>query len=243
MDAVTRLSIKEAYEVQDLVVKKRIASGERVAGFKVGCTSEAIRTQFDIREPINAKLLHPHVLDHKIKIDWSAYIYCAIEPEMVLTMGKKLEGRNLSDEELIDSIAYVSPGIEIHEYHFWIKPPSLQELICSGGIHKGLIVGNSKVSPSGLGFQDELFTVYKDNALITSAPASEIMGGPLHSLRWLVAFLTNRGLHLEEGSLVIPGSPVELVSIDRDTELKIMIDQVGTVTTFFEENKKMYSRD
>ena len=146
-----------------------------------------------------------------------------------------MEGIDLSDQELIDSIAYVSPVIEIHEYHFWIKPPGIQGLICSGGIHRVLIVADSKVSPSDLGFQNEQFAVYKDNALITSAPASEIMGGPLHSLRWLLKSLASQGLSLEKGSLVITGSPVELVSIDRNTELKIRIDQVGAVTTLFEK--------
>lgn len=232
--SVTGLSIAEAYEVQDLVAGKRIQSGEPVAGFKVGCTSDAIQTQFGINEPINAKLFHPHILDHKVKIDWSEYIYCAIEPEMVITIGKDLEGKNLSDEELIDAIAHVSPGIEMHEYHFWIKPPTIQELICSGGIHKGLIVGDQKVSPADLRFEDEIFAVYKNSELITSAPASEIMGGPLHSLRWLVTFLTKKGAYLEKGSLVIPGSPVELVSIDQDTELTVEIDHLGVVTTFFE---------
>ena len=50
------------------------------------------------------------------------------------------------------------------------------------------------------------------------------MGGPLQSLRWLVKFLTKKGLCLKKGSLVIPGSPVELVSIECDTELRIEIE-------------------
>ena len=44
---VDDLSIDEAYRVQDLVAKMRIESGEEVVGFKVGCTSRAIRSQFD----------------------------------------------------------------------------------------------------------------------------------------------------------------------------------------------------
>lgn len=75
--------------------------------------------------------------------------------------------------------------------------------------------------------------VYKNEKLITSAPCSEIMGGPIHSLRWLVSFLTKKGLSLEKGSLVIPGSPVELVSIDWDRKLKVVIDNVGSLTSFF----------
>ncbi|MDA1068894.1 MAG: hypothetical protein O3C43_20605 [Verrucomicrobia bacterium] len=59
------------------------------------------------------------------------------------------------------------------------------------------------------------------------------MGGPLHSLRWLVRVLTARGLPLKKGSLVIPGSPVELVTIDRDTELKVTVEGVGALVAFF----------
>lgn len=234
-DLVRNLSIQEAYEVQDLVTKRRIESGEHVAGFKVGCTSNSIRKQFGLSEPIYARLFYPHVGNNQVNVNWSHYINCAIEPEMVLKIGKTLEGKNLSGEELINAIDYVSPGIEIHEYNFWVNPPTIQELICSGGIHAGLIIGNQRVSPEDLQFEDEKFTVYNNNSFIISAPASEIMGGPLHSLRWLVNSLTDKGLSLEKGNLVIPGSPVELVNIDQDTELKVVIDNVGSITANFEK--------
>ena len=61
------------------------------------------------------------------------------------------------------------------------------------------------------------------------------MGGPLHSLRWLVNSLSARGLSLEQGSLVIPGSPVQLVNIDRDTELSVVIENVGSAAVRFEK--------
>jgi 2-keto-4-pentenoate hydratase len=229
--SISKLTIAEAYEIQDLVTKKRIEKGERVVGYKVGCTSNAIREQFGINEPINGRLFQVHIMDSKATIDYSNYVNCAIEPEMVFKIGKDLEEVNLSDEELINSIAYVSPGIELHNFKFWVEPPTVQELICSGGIHAGLIVGSQKVDPKKLLFRDEVFSVYKDGNLVTSAPSSEIMGGPINSLRWLVSFLTEKGEILKKDSLVIPGSPVEMVNIDQDTELKIIIDKVGSLTT------------
>ncbi|MBC8770500.1 hypothetical protein H4O18_21070 [Arenibacter sp. BSSL-BM3] len=232
---IRNLSIKEAYEVQDLVTKRRIEAGETLAGFKVGCTSSSIRRQFGLSEPINGKLFYPHTAENQINIDCSNYINCAIEPEMVFKIGKNLEGKNLSDKELISAIEYICPGIEIHEYNFWIKPPTIQELICSGGIHTGLIIGNQRVSPDNLQFKDEKFAVYKNNSFLMSAPSSEIMGGPLNSLRWLVNFLTDKGMSLEKGNLVIPGSPVELINIDQDVELKVVIDNVGSVTANFKK--------
>ena len=231
---IDKISISEAYEVQDLVTQKRLALGEVVAGFKVGCTSKAIRAQLGFNEPIHAKLFRPWIFEGVATIDWRGYVNCAIEPEMVFTIGKDLKGKNLPDEALVDAIAYVRPGIEIHQFKFWQSPPTVQELICSGGIHAGLIVGSERARPADLPFNTELFSVYKNDVLITSAPASEIMGGPLHSLRWLVNFLTEKGDLLEKDSLVIPGSPVELVHIDQDSELKVVIEGVGTVTTKFE---------
>ena len=230
------ISIAESYDVQDLVARKRIELGESIAGFKVGCTSEAIRAQLGFNEPINARIFRPHIFEGPTSLDWRNYFNCAIEPEMVLKISKNLKGKNLSDDELIEAIMYVSPGIEIHNLKFWHTSPTIQELICSGGIHAGLIIGTEKVNPVDLQFQDEMFYVYIAGKLITSAPASEIMGGPLESLRWLVKFLTQKGLYLQKDSLVIPGSPVELVTIDQDTELTVVIENVGSLTSFFKSN-------
>ena len=233
-DSVRNLTIEEAYEVQDLVAERRIESGEHIAGFKVGCTSSSIRKQFGLSEPIYGRLFHPHVRNGQVKVNWADYINCAIEPEIVFKIGKDLEGTDLSDKEFIHAIDYVSPGVEIHEYNFWVNPPTIQELICSGGIHTGLIIGDQRISPVDLQFKDEMFSVYQDKSLITSAPSSEIMGGPLHALRWLVNLLTDRGLVIEKGHLVIPGSPVELVSINEDTELEVVIDHIGSMAVCFE---------
>lgn len=228
-----RLTISEAYQVQNQVCAKRIAHGESVVGYKVGCTSRAIRSQLGLAEPISARMFAPHVTGGRRTIDWTAYCHCAIEPEMVLRIGQDLCGTDLSDEELIQSISYVSPGIELHDYTFWHQPPTAQELICSGGIHAGLIVGDMKVSPRALTFGRENFFVYQNNDLVASSRADEIMGGPLESLRWLVNFMSSNDEVLKKGMLVIPGSPTELISITGDSRVRVEIDNLGQVEATF----------
>ena len=122
----------------------RVDRGEDVVGFKVGCTSQAIRSQFGLQEPISGRLFSPYIYEEGVHLDWRDYIHCAIEPEMVLKIGKDLANEALSDDQLMDAIEYVSPGIEIHHFKFWFSPPSSQELICSGGIHAGLVIGKKK---------------------------------------------------------------------------------------------------
>jgi 2-keto-4-pentenoate hydratase len=227
------LSIDESYSVQDLVTKKRTDRGEKVVGYKVGCTSSSIREQFGLDEPIFGRLFQPHIFDDSRILDQNDYVNCAIEPEMIIKICKDLEGENLPDKVLIDAIEYISPGIEIHNYKFWNTPPTLQELICSNGIHAGLVVGNIKSPPEKLSFKQESFMVYKNGKLAEKANASEIMGGPLNSLRWLIGKLTRRNEKLRSGSLVIPGSPVRLISIDQDTEVAVIIENVGKAIASF----------
>jgi len=232
---LSELSLRHAYLVQDRVTEKRVQKGETVVGYKVGCTSPAIRSQFGLKEPIHAKLFKPHVYMDGAELFWNDFMNCSIEPEMVLRIGKDLEGENLSDETLIGSIEYVSPGIELHHYKFWFSPTTSQELICSNGIHAGLIVGDIKVSPLKLSFKNELFKVSRNGTIVTQAHASEIMGGPLHSLRWLVGHLTRNNRILGAGDFVIPGSPTELITIDTETELEVEISQIGRVNANFSE--------
>ena len=227
------LSIADSYYVQNIVCQKRVEAGEDAIGYKVGCTSIAIRDQFGIDEPISGRLFSPHIYSEGIQINRQRYANCAIEPEIVLTIGSDLFGQNLPDESLIEAIECVSPGIELHNYTFWHDPPCLQELICSGGIHAGLIVGKKKVSPRDLSFKNDIFSVYQDHKLITSAPALEIMGGPLNSLRWLVNSLSSLGEILKEGSLVIPGSPTELISVTHDCDVEVVIQNVGRASVTF----------
>jgi len=198
---VRNISISQAYKVQEKVALLRTLEGETEVGYKVGCTSAAIRKHFGLTEPIYGRLFQPGTtLNATQPHDWSTYVKCAIEPEMVFKIGKDLVGKNLSDDELVDSVAFVSPGIELHEFTFWVQPPTIQELICSGSIHTGLVIGDEKVLPEKLDFKNELFSVYKDDLMVTSGKASEIMGGPLHSMRWLVNSLTNQGKKLKAGS-------------------------------------------
>ena len=150
---ISDLSVQESYAVQDRITKKKIVRGERAIGYKVGCTSYAIQSQFGLDEPIFGRLFWPHIFNDGKELNWKRYANCAIEPEMVLKIGKDLEGENLSDKILINAIEYISPVIEIHNFKFWHMPPKLQELICSNGIHTGLVVGGSKSSPDRLSFE------------------------------------------------------------------------------------------
>jgi 2-keto-4-pentenoate hydratase len=53
--------------------------GESVVGYKVGCTSAAIRSQFGLKEAICGRLFHPHVQEEGVRLDWTPLLWAACQ--------------------------------------------------------------------------------------------------------------------------------------------------------------------
>jgi 2-keto-4-pentenoate hydratase len=229
------LSLDDAYEIQRRVIAARVAQGDHVVGYKVGCTSKAIRQQFGLSEPICGRLMAPHVHHGDTVLNWDDYVQCAVEPEFVLGIGKDVLAEVEDETELLDVIEWVAPGIEVHNYRFWFGKPTSQELIAGNGIHAGLVIGNQRILPVDLDFDLEGVAIFRNGELAAAGIAAEIMGGPLKSLRWLANHLLRHGEHLEAGRLVIPGSPVELVSVEPGDRITASFTRVGGVSAAFAE--------
>lgn len=236
LPVLAAVTAEEAYDAQDAAIAFRLGRGESIAGYKVGCTSQSIQRQLGLTEPYFGKVMAPHVVaEADASLRWTDYVDLAIEPEMVVRFGHDLDPERLSDAEIVAAIESVSPGIELHHFKFWQGKPTSQELIVSNGLFAGLVVGTPGVAPSTLDFQREIFRVFKDGTLVTEGVARDIMGGPLASLRWLAKKIATRGEWVRAGQIVIPGSPVALVRIDRETPIVVEITGVGRVQTTFRD--------
>ena len=227
------LSLAESYDVQQQVIGRRVAAGERVAGYKVGCTSTAIRQQFGLSEPICGRLMDPYIYEGGIELDWNTYVQCAVEPEFVLQIQQDVTHDVDDERELLDVIGWVAPGIEIHHFKFWFGEPTSQELILSNGIHAALVVGKSQLSPKSVAFNTQRVDVFRNQELAASGLGADIMDGPLKSLCWLTRHLRERGEYLQAGQLVIPGSPVELVAVRPNDQITVSLTQFPDVTAHF----------
>lgn len=230
---VHELSLAEAYHIQSLVIDKRVARGERVCGYKVGCTSRAIRSQFRLLEPIWGRVLRPFVTHGDTAFEAGSFLQPAIEPEFVITMLDDVSRLPPEPGDLIKHIATVSAGIEIHNYHFWYEKPSIQELIASNGIHASLVTAERGVRPALVDWVEESVELLCNDELLVSGRAAEIMGGPLVSLYWLATQLLEQGAMLRKGDIVIPGSPVALIPVKEGDSITAQFDTLGSIRTTF----------
>jgi 2-keto-4-pentenoate hydratase len=224
---IGKLTLLQAYTVQEGFVVARMQTAGRVVGWKVGCTSAAIRRQFGLSQPISGRLFEREMFSDCAELPASAYVDCAVEPELVFRLGADLEGE-ASEPEIIQAIATVAAGIEIHNYRFWYGKPTSQELIASNGIHAGLVVGQERPWPPNLDPKSERASLLVNGGLKASGLCSEIMGGPLLSVQWLVKHAAERGQKLRAGELIIPGSAVELIRVNAGDSIEARFATLGS---------------
>jgi 2-keto-4-pentenoate hydratase len=230
---IDSLSLERAYDVQDRCIAARLAAGERVVGWKIGCTSRAIQQQFGLTQPICGRLLAPHIYPDGAEFSVGQFTDCAVEPEMVFHIGRDLsEGMDAVD--LRRSIEAVSAGIELHNYRFWHGQPSSQELIASNGIHAGLVIAQQAGLSPETNLDLEETCLFVNDVLVVAGIGAEIMGGPLNSLRWLVLHLAKKGLRVQAGDLVIPGSAVKLVKVAAGEKVEVRFASVGSCRASFQ---------
>jgi len=233
-DDIQGLSIDDAYAAQGKYLAARIATGERTVGYKVGCTSPAIRTQFGLTEPVCGRLMAPHIYHDGDRLDINEYISCALEPELVLHIGTDLDGSNLESSHLQSAIAAISPGIEVHNYRFWYGRPTHQELIASNAIHAALVVGAKHEYRPELDLTKERTALLINNVEVATGFGAEIMGGPIESLRWLLTHLRKSKTALRMGDLVIPGSATKLVPVAAGDSAEARFTHFGSCRATFE---------
>ena len=230
---ISSLSLDQAYEIQEKFLAGRLARGERAIGYKVGCTSPAIRIQFDLSEPICGRLMFPETYADGVKLNGNDYVDCALEPELVLHIGSDLDGDNLETAHLRKAIEAVSPGIEVHNFRFWYGKPSSQELIASNGIHAALVVGRKYELPADLDLTEERTTLFVNGVEQATGVGAEIMGGPFESLKWLLTHLRQRKRRLHAGELVIPGSAAKLVNVSKGDLAEARFTHFGSCRASF----------
>ena len=208
------LSTERAYALQGEVARLREGRGERVIGYKVGCTSRAIQDQLGIGEPIFGRIFDTGCFSAGARLAHGRFASLAIEGELAIRLSKDLTCGPLSDDEYLSAIDSVFPVIELHHYVLPAAGHPAAALIASGGMHAGLVLPEQEVPCSGRVPDVEALEVAVDDRIVGVTRDPWTMGGPATTLRWLAARLAGCSLQLRRGQVILTGSALPLFPVE-----------------------------
>jgi 2-keto-4-pentenoate hydratase len=194
------LTLAEAFAVQRQVAGLRAARGEAIAGYKIGCISEAVQRQLGLDQPAFGYLFATELYRTGAVLDVASFEGLAIEGEFAVRLGGDL------------SVASLFPVIELHNNVFRRAVPTSPELIANNALHAGVVLPAQEIPDPAEPIGDTL-AVYRNGELLGSAHGDAIPGGPFASLAKVAEHLASAGGALEPGQIVLTGSPLPLYPV------------------------------
>jgi 2-keto-4-pentenoate hydratase len=217
----------QAYALQAEIARLREQRGEKIIGYKVGCTSRPIQVQLGVKEPIFGRLFDTECHPSGVYLSSARYANLAVEGEMAVRLSKDLPSEPLSAEECREAIAEVFPVIELHHYVLPRAWPPGQWLIASGGMHAGLVLAKAESRCSGLANVAHILSIRINEIVVGAVEDAASLARPIESLRWLAGRLAQFGLQLCKGQVILTGSPMKLYPVAPGSRIVVEAPPLG----------------
>jgi 2-keto-4-pentenoate hydratase len=140
-------TVADAYRIQRAVIANRVSGGEAVVGHKVGLTSVAMQEQLGVDEPDFGHILTGMVVPTGAAISMSELIAPRVEPEIAFVLGADLDGRNVTQTDVLDATEYVVPALEVIDSRVSEWRIRLVDTVADNASSARIVLGETKCSP------------------------------------------------------------------------------------------------
>ena len=225
-----RLTVPEAYRIQQANVQRRLARGERVVGHKIGLTARAMQELFGVSEPDYGHLLDTMLHDERAPLDLGTLIDPQIEVEPAFVLGSRLQGPNVGVADVLAATEYVCVCFEVIDSRIVDWRVRLQDTVADNGSSARVVLGALKADPATLGLDNLETELELDGIVVETGNTSAILGHPANGIAWLANRISEFGLTLDAGHVVLPGTCTRCVRIGGHRRVAGRIEGLGEVT-------------
>lgn len=230
-DIEPTLTTTDAYSIQDELIARRLASGERLVGAKVGLTSRAKQQEMGIDEPVYGWLTDAMALGEGSSLELSTLIHPRVEPEIVFILGEGLAGPGVGIHDVLAATSAVCCGLEVLDSRFVGFRFLLPDVIADNTSASRFVLGSTAVPPAGIDLSLTACLLEENGALVATAAGAAILGHPAMAVASLANFLGQRGRQLEAGWIVLSGGLTAARSLTPGLQVLATFAHLGRVGT------------
>lgn len=207
--ATTSITMEDAYRIQAEVTAARLAAGSRLAGWKLGYTTAAMRTQMGVDEPNYGPLTDAMLLASGEAAS-PGLLQPRVEPEIGFRLQRPLPAAPAPDDVAAAATAFAA--LEVVDSVWEGYRFRIEDNTADGSSAAQVVVGPD------LGAEDDLALVtaelVRNGEPAGSGTGAAAFGHPAAALVWLAEELARRGEALEPGQVVITGGLTAAVPLE-----------------------------
>lgn len=232
-DAYPEASIEDAYAIQTVNTAHWESAGRSVVGAKIGLTAKSVQTQLGVDQPDFGQLFADMaVLDGDL-VPPGRLLQPKVEAEIAFVMARTPGTKRLTTAELIDSVAYALPAIEIVDSRIADWNIRIVDTVADNASSGLFVLGTRPVRLAELDLRLCGMVLEKNGEPTSFGAGAACLGNPLHALGWLAAKMDELGRPLAEGDVILSGALGPMVPVAPGDSVEARICGLGSVRVGF----------
>jgi 2-keto-4-pentenoate hydratase len=223
----------EAYRVQQEVVRRRMATGETIVGWKIGLTSEAMRRQLNVDQPDYGPILSGYMVAPGTAIPVGELIQPRIEAEIAFVLRAPLRGPGVTAADVLASTEGVAAALEIIDSRIEAWKLTLPDTIADLASSARVTWSGRLVPLDGLDLKAIRVVLERGGEVVGEGLGSAVLGDPAEAVAWAANTLGGLGVTMEAGQLIMPGALHASVWAHAGDVFEARFDHLGAVTARF----------
>ncbi|HEU0247370.1 MAG TPA: fumarylacetoacetate hydrolase family protein [Gaiellaceae bacterium] len=227
------LTIADAYAIQDVNIRQRLAEGCILRGRKIGLTSRAMQTLLGVDEPDFGALLDDMFADDGALIPVDALIQPKAEAEIAFVLARDLAGPGVTTIDALRAIEAAIAAIEVVDSRIRDWQITIADTIADNASSGRVVLGTRLVPVHDIDLQLVGMGIWHNGALEDSGAGVAALGHPARCVAWLANTLGAFGSGLSAGDVVMSGALHRAFDVVRGDTVKAEFDRLGSVSVRF----------
>jgi len=228
------IDVVDAYEIQLINIRQRVAEGARVVGHKVGLSSEAMQKMMGVDEPDYGHLLADMEVYEATPVPAGRFLYPRVEVEVGFILADDLPGAGCTEDDVLAATAAFAPSIELIDTRIKDWKIALCDTIADNASSAGFVLGIQRVSPKDIDIKGIDAVLTRNGEVVAEGRSDAVLGNPVTAVAWLARKVDSFGVRLKAGDIVLPGSCTRAIDARPGDEFVADFTGLGSVRLSFE---------
>ncbi|CAA0080328.1 2-hydroxyhexa-2,4-dienoate hydratase [Mycolicibacterium vanbaalenii] len=228
------IDVVDAYEIQLINIRQRVADGARIVGHKVGLSSEAMQKMMNVDEPDYGHLLDDMQVFEEVPVRSDRYLYPRVEVEVGFVLADDLPGAGCTEDDVLAATAAFAPAIELIDTRITNWQIKLCDTIADNASSAGWVLGEARVSPKDIDIKSIDAVLTNNGEVVAQGRSDAVLGNPVTAVAWLARKVEGFGVRLKAGDIVLPGSCTRAIDAPAGSHFVADFSGLGSVQLSFE---------
>jgi 2-keto-4-pentenoate hydratase len=228
------IDVVDAYEIQLINIRQRVAEGARVLGHKVGLSSLAMQQMMGVDEPDYGHLLNEMQVFEDTPVKAGRYLYPRVEVEVGFILSADLPGAGCTEDDVLAATEALVPSIELIDTRITDWKIALCDTIADNASSAGFVLGEARVAPADIDVKAIDAVLTRNGEVIAEGRSDAVLGNPVTAVAWLSRKVESFGVRLKKGDIVLPGSCTRAIDAHAGDEFVADFTGLGSVRLSFE---------